>query len=381
MGATTSYAQISVPTYNYSTTASASSGIVSSPTFVSSAPATTVSSVSTNFTSPTLNSTRPSTNYTGSGTNSTGPGASSTGSRSNSTATGTNSTFVSSTGTGTGSRSTGFGSYSNYTYSNTVVTATTTNPGLAPAGRGGGSGATTTTNGAAEPTQQTPTPSCAASANDVGNNTEYSDYFGCTYDIRCNLNLQSTPTDHDAYAVRFEDCLEYCSLLTDCVAVTYQDPPSPPDNSSNCFPKWDFEGYTASSADGVYSGVNVNGPSSGQLNAQDLCTSDNNQGASYAGPPASVYTDDYGQAWTIGCNTTVAVTASAALYPTVTDNLATCVDYCSVYDTCDTVNWTGLHANGTVDDPNCFPASSNGSAGAAGSAPGSGYATLVPPAD
>lgn len=384
VGATTSYAQTSSSTYNYSTTASASSVNVATPTFVSSAHATTGSGSGTNLTSSSLNSTGSGTNSTGPGTSFTGPSSNSTGSRTNSTAADSNHTVVSGTGTGTGSSSTGFGSYSNYTFSNTVLTsstATATDHGIAPAAHGDGSGATTTTNGGPEPTQQTPTPSCAHSANYVGNNTRFSDYFGYTYDIRCNLNLQSTPTDHDAFAVRFEDCLEYCSLLTDCVAVTYQDPPSPTTNSSNCFPKWEFDGYTETSVDGVYSGVNVNGASSGQLNAQNLCTSDNNQGASYAGPPASVYTDDYGQAWTIGCNTTLSIIANTALYPTVTDNLATCVDYCSVYDSCDLVSWTGSHTNGTANDPNCFPASSNGSAGAAGSASGSGYAALVPPSD
>ena len=42
------------------------------------------------------------------------------------------------------------------------------------------------------------------------------------------------------------------------------------------------------------------------------------------------------------------------------------------------VNWTGPHVNGTLDDPNCFPASVVGLAGAANSAIGAGYATLDP---
>lgn len=232
-------------------------------------------------------------------------------------------------------------------------------------------GATTTTSGSAEPTVESPTPSCVSSAGYVGNNTKYSDYFGYTYDIRCNLNLESTPTDSDAYAESFEDCLEYCSLLTDCIAVTYQDPSST--NASNCNPKWSFDGYTTSAVDGFYSGVNVNGPSPGTLENQNLCTTDNNQGASYDG---DTYYDDFGIAWNIGCNDVLAIPPTAALSSTVTDTLATCLDYCSVYDSCDVVNWTGPHTNGTSDDPNCFPASSNGTAGAADSAPGSAYALL-----
>lgn len=264
---------------------------------------------------------------------------------------------------------------------NSGTTGTAANGGSG--GAAGSSSGTATTNGGAtavddggaEPTVESPTPSCVQSANYAGNNTKYIDYFGYTYDIRCNLDLQSMPTDNDAHAESFEDCLEYCSLLTDCAAVTYQDPPYHPNNLSNCYPKWTFVGYTPSAADGVYSGVNVNGASPGNLENQNLCTSDNNQGASFDG---DTYYDDYGSAWTIGCDGTLAITGAAALSSTVTDTLAGCVDYCSRYDSCDMVNWTGPHVNGTLDDPNCFPASVIGVAGAANSAVGAGYATLDP---
>ena len=301
---------------------------------------------------------------------------------------------------GAGSSGSGNGSspyYSNYTLPSNGLTSTTSIPGSQGASTSAAaSGAATTASsysdsdgtattdggatpasndgGGAEPTVATPTPLCAQSSNYAGNNTKYMDYFGYTYDIRCNLDLQSTPTDHDAYAESFEDCLEYCSLLTDCIAVSYQDPPDPPNNSSNCYPKWNFVGYSPSVSDGVYSGVNVNGASPGTLQNQDLCTTDNYQGASYAG--ITDY-DDFGTAWTIGCNTTLAISDAAALSTTVTDTLASCIDYCSRYDSCEMVNWTGPHVNGTAGDPNCFPASSIGTAGAAGSAPGSGYAMVM----
>lgn len=246
---------------------------------------------------------------------------------------------------------------------------------------GAGAGTATTNDGptavngggGVEPTVNSPIPSCVKSSNYAGNNTKFTDYFGYTYDIRCNLDLQSTPTDHDAYAENFEDCLEYCSLLPGCIAVNFQDPPTIPNNHSNCAPKWSFGGYKMSLTDGVYSGVNVNGASPGTLESQNLCTEDNEQGTSYDG---ITYYDDYGTAWTIGCDNTLAISDAAALSSTVTDTLASCVDYCSEYITCDMVNWTGPHTNGTLDDPNCFPASSNGTAGAAGSASGSGFATL-----
>ena len=246
---------------------------------------------------------------------------------------------------------------------------------------GGGSGATTANVGASpainggsgpEPTV-TKRPSCGESSSYAGNNTKYSDFFGYTYDIRCNLDLLSTPTDSNAHADSFEDCLEYCSLLTDCIAVTYQDPPDSPKDVSNCYPKWTSGGYQPSGVQGLYSGVNVNGASPGTLENQNLCTTNNEQGASYDG---ITYYDDFGTAWTIGCDTTLAIPNAVALFATITDTLASCVDYCSIYESCDMVNWTGPHTNGTLNQPNCFPASAIGEAGAAGSTPGSGYATV-----
>ena len=246
---------------------------------------------------------------------------------------------------------------------------------------GGGSGAPTANVGASpainggsgpEPTV-TKRPSCGESSSYSGNNTKYSDFFGYTYDIRCNLDVRSTPTDSDAHADSFEDCLEYCSLLTDCIAVTYQDPPDSPKDVSNCYPKWSFGGYQSSGVQGLYSGVNVNGASPGTLENQNLCTTNNEQGASYDG---ITYYDDFGTAWTVGCDTTLAIPNAVALFATITDTLASCVDYCSIYESCDMVNWTGPHTNGTLNQPNCFPASAIGEAGAAGSTPGSGYATV-----
>ena len=230
----------------------------------------------------------------------------------------------------------------------------------------------TVSSSTAESTVASPSPSCVRSANYVGNNTKYIGYFGYTYDIRCNLNLQSIPADSEAYSDNFEGCLEYCSLLTGCVAITYHDPPTVPDNSSNCFPKWSFDGYVSSGIDGLYSAVNVNGASPGTIENQDLCTADNIQGSSYSG---SAYYDDFGTSWTIGCDSLLAVPSSTALFSTITDTLASCIDYCSIYDTCEMVNWTGPHTNGTIDGPNCFPASWNGTRSVAASAPGAGYAT------
>ena len=255
--------------------------------------------------------------------------------------------------------------------SNSVVKGTVGSGGAAATTKVGATSAINGVDGP-EPTV-TATPSCVESSNYAGNNTKYSDFFGYTYDIRCNLDLQSTPTDYDAHADNFENCLEYCSLLTDCIAVSYQDPPDTPKDISNCYPKWNFNGYRTSGVDGLYSGVNVNGASPGTLENQDLCTSNNTQAASYDG---ITYYDDFGTPWTIGCDATLVISNAAALFPTITDTLASCVDYCSIYQSCEMVNWTGPHTNGTLNDPNCFPASSIGKAGATGSASGSAYAKL-----
>lgn len=256
-------------------------------------------------------------------------------------------------------------------------TADQGNNGTTEAGTGtatSNGGPTSATDGGAVPTVNSPAPSCVPSSNYVGDNTDYLDYFGYTYYIRCSQNIQSTPTDQDAHADTFEDCLEYCSLLTDCIAVTYQDPPSLPSNTSNCHPSWDFDGYTPFVGGYIYNGVNVNGPSPGNIENQDLCSTSNEQGSSYDG---EVYYDDFGVAWSIGCDTILVYSNAAALSATVTDTLASCIDYCSVYEDCSLVNWTGPHVNGTRNDPNCFPASTYGTPGAAGSTPGSGYAELI----
>ena len=338
----------SASTYNYSTTESADSIVVATP-------------ASNSSTVPAGTASGPSGLYTGSS--------------------GLSPSITGFSGFGTGSSG---AYYPNVTMPNTIAIPTTANGTKSSTAVNGGNSSATGKAASGEiagnpevdsgtATSSAPTPSCVEATNYQGNNTEYTDVFGYTYDIRCNLDLLSTSTDHDAHAESFEDCLEYCSLLTDCVAVNYQDALYTPNNLSNCYPKWDFSGYAASATDGVYSGVNVNGSSPGTLKSQDLCTGDNMQGSSYDG---LTYDDDYGTAWTIGCNSTLAISNATALATTVTDTLASCVDYCSRYDSCDMVNWTGPHINGTVNDPNCFPASAIGTAGASGSAIGFGYAIL-----
>lgn len=377
---TGSYAQSSPSTYPYSTAESAGAAIFPMP----SAP------------SPTGSDSGPSSNSAGgsnSGSGSTGSSLSSAGS-------------VGSGTTSSTSSSSSVSSYFVYTSPNTIVTSNTMILGASDTGTtdsasptisangvksdatgavaGGSSigatgtgGGTATTNGGAtgpEPTSSS-APSCVSAAGYAGNNTKYQDIFGYTYDIRCNLNLDSMPTDNNAHAETFNDCLNYCDLLTGCVAVNYQDAPSKPNNLSNCYPKWSFGGYSPSDppTDGVYSGVNVNGASPG-FSPQDLCTTNNNQGSSYDGQE---WYDDYGTPWNIGCDTLIPISSTAALATTVTDTLAACVDYCSTYDSCVMVNWLGPHTNGTASDANCFPASSIGAPGAAGSSPGLGYATLA----
>ena len=378
-GSTTSYvAPSSASTPIFGATDSSSTMVTTSSASVALAPAPTESSIGSG------GGNKPSAGSTGSGYSGYGTGT--TLNSGNSAATGTVASGGNSAATGTvahGWNGTATWMIASGGTSTPTWTVTSKGRGAAPAIAVHGGGRTSTTSihatktassNTAEPTVASPAPSCHRSANYVGNNTKYNDYFGYTYDIRCNLDVKSMPTDHDAHAENFEDCLEYCSLLKDCVAVTYQDLPHTPSNLSNCHPKWSFGGYTVSSADGVYSGVNVNGASSGTLQPQNICSmTDDWQGMSYAGQS---YTDDYNKVWMIGCDTTLDIASTTALSATVTDNLATCVDYCSRYDSCKMVNWSGPHTNGTANHPNCFPASAVDTAGGSRSAPGAGYATL-----
>jgi hypothetical protein len=209
--------------------------------------------------------------------------------------------------------------------------------------------------GAAEPTLIA-VPSCPASGPN-SNNTRYVDLFDHTYDIRCGIDIVGSHGT-SAHADTFLRCLQYCDLLDGCVGVTYVDIINQYNNNTNCNSYYTFQGYSSVSqqVNGVlYSGVNIHGPSygvvdpsSGENSTNDLCA-----------PPVTYdYGPDvYGSCYQIDCGRTINQgTGGTLLAPTVLSSLLGCSLYCSFYNTCVSVTWTGPFVAGQ-STANCFPKS------------------------
>lgn len=211
------------------------------------------------------------------------------------------------------------------------------------------------TTGAVEPTLIA-VPSCPASG-PGSNNTRYVDLFDNTYDIRCGIDVVGSQRT-SAHADTFLRCLQYCDLLDGCVGVTYVDTINKYNNNTNCNAYYTFDGYSFISQQvdaGLHSGVNVHGPSygvvdpsTGQNTTDDLC----------AAPVTNDYGPDvYGSCYQIGCDQTINQgTGGSLLAPTVLSSLLGCSLYCSFYNTCVSVTWTGPFVAGQIT-ANCFPKS------------------------
>ena len=119
--------------------------------------------------------------------------------------------------------------------------------------------AATSTADSPEPTAQSPEPDCTANP-PIGNYTRYIDQFASTYDIRCGLRVDGDRADTATHADSFVRCLQYCSLLDKCVAVTYRDGNNADNDNSNCYPYYTFRGYNTTASTSLHSGVNVDGP-------------------------------------------------------------------------------------------------------------------------
>ena len=197
-------------------------------------------------------------------------------------------------------------------------------------------------------------PSCVPPAYQ-GNNTDFRDALGYTYAIRCGFTLTGTLGDRDAHADTFSRCLEYCDLLEGCRGVTYEDAQDNPD-AANCIPYLEATGYDSNAPAGLYSAVDLAGRSDGDFSNQDLCTTDdpdNNYNDTLYGP------DVFGNCYQIGCGQSTAGSVPngdpSDLYPTDMTTLLGCLQYCSFYDTCVAVDFTGPHNFGDTDQSNCYP--------------------------
>lgn len=184
------------------------------------------------------------------------------------------------------------------------------------------------------------------------NNTIYDDIFGYPYYVKCGRDIIGDNA-YPAHADTFAKCLEYCDLLVGCAAVTYLDGAAQTD--ANCFPYSSFIGYSSGPA-GVYSGVPKNGTSDGAVQATpNLCAPDPN------GYNQSVYSDYFGNDYFIGCDQNVAGAGPPGgqdLKATVADTLLGCLTYCSIYNGCVGVDFTGFPVQQNA--ANCYPKFSTG---------------------
>ena len=213
-----------------------------------------------------------------------------------------------------------------------------------------------------EPTA-TKEPDCNANPA-YGDGYQYSDRFATAYNIRCNLDVVGTNGDTAAHADTFTGCLEYCSLLENCVAATFEFGNNATNNNANCYIYYDFQSYSNTAPPNLFSGVAVQGPSTGAVEPGDLC------GAQSGDVSDGVYgPDTFGNCYDIGCGgQSITPPAAGTLYPTVMTSLEACLTYCSIYKTCVGVNWLGHHTQGDLGMANCVPLAATGAVVSGGAA-------------
>ena len=166
--------------------------------------------------------------------------------------------------------------------------------------------------------------------------------FGTTFEVKCGLQIDGNNA-HPAHADTFGKCVEYCDILEGCAAVTYEDGASA--QNSNCYPYSSFRFYSTQGPGGLFSGVPVNGPTTGAGVNNDLCPQYN----------GSTFVDRFGNTYNIGCDQNIdggGTTGGQDLYATVANTLEGCLTYCSTYNTCVGVDWTGVE---TGNGANCYP--------------------------
>ncbi|KAL8751794.1 MAG: hypothetical protein Q9184_005952, partial [Pyrenodesmia sp. 2 TL-2023] len=112
---------------------------------------------------------------------------------------------------------------------------------------------------------------------------------------------------------------------------------------SNCYPYTSFIAFTTPNVPTLRSARPINGGSNtgARFNDPTLCVTNNNQ----------LYTDEANGQHQIACGRSYASTGD--LYATVLPTLDACVTYCSLYDACVAVTFTGYIVGNRA--PNCYP--------------------------
>jgi hypothetical protein len=174
------------------------------------------------------------------------------------------------------------------------------------------------------------------------NNTRYTDVFSTTYDITCGVEI----VGDNLYAVHadtFIECIEYCDILSGCAATTYLDGAGLLD--ANCYPYSVFQRYNYNGNERVYGAVPINGPTNNTFSTTELCPQNDGQ----------VVNDLFGNSYFIGCDKNI---EGSDLRAYVARSLYACALYCSLYDTCVGVDFTGFPV--AQNQANCYPKSSTG---------------------
>ncbi|KAI4193419.1 MAG: hypothetical protein LQ350_008329 [Teloschistes chrysophthalmus] len=172
------------------------------------------------------------------------------------------------------------------------------------------------------------------------NETTYTDNFGQPYGVHCGQELQGDLLPRSFHADSFMRCMQLCTILPGCAAVTYPgdtlDPPR-----SNCYPYTLLVATRPAAQADLLSARPTNGTTGGGFANQNLCP----------GLDSQTFKDPTGRTYTIGCNKGTGTYAD--YYATILNTLDACLTYCSLYQGCIAVTFTG-YSQGSRD-PNCFP--------------------------
>ncbi|KAL8900834.1 MAG: hypothetical protein Q9207_005497 [Kuettlingeria erythrocarpa] len=184
------------------------------------------------------------------------------------------------------------------------------------------------------------------------NSAIYTNQFGNQYELFCGVEINGDNALQAAHADTFEDCVAFCDLLPGCTALTYPGDVGI-DNAfrSNCYPYTSFNAFTVPNVPTLRSARPIgNSSNTGtRFNSDILCPTLNGQ----------IYTDEANGQHQIACGTSYASTGD--LYATVLPTLEACVTYCSIYDACVAVTFTGFIPGNRA--PNCYPRSTGTAVG------------------
>ena len=190
--------------------------------------------------------------------------------------------------------------------------------------------------------------------NDFGLET---DPLTVPYQINCDRDLagNSLPSMH---ADNVDACLQGCDIFRGCAGVNYDDSTGGIPSSTNCYPFSSIQGYSKHALQNTtYAAIAAYGPNSA-ANGDDVSADyqdDICADADYG--DQSTYTNIYGVSYYIRCG--YGFSSSTNLVAMAADTLLACLSYCTLYDTCVGVTFSG---NGppAAGQTNCQPVSAYG---------------------